>query len=516
MFRTAVYLAFSGILPAASGPGSQWWKHVEVLADDRLEGRGAGTPGHQKAAEYIAGEFEKLGLRPAGTKGWFQNVPFQSRQIDESASSLTLMEDGKEHPLTLGKEAYINVRVDPKPLVTAPLYFVGYGLHAPEMKYDDLEGLDLKGKVAVILTGAPKEWPGSYRAHVQAADVRWEALKKSGAIGIATIAKVPTTPWARSSAARLQPQMTAVMPGQEEESGQQVQIVINPADAELFFAGSGHTFKEILALSDGPAPLPKFALNKTLVAKTTVKRSAVTSPNVVALLPGKKKEYVVVSAHSDHLGMTKSFAGDGIFNGAMDNASGVAAVLEVARLLKNGPLLSRGVLFVAVTGEEKGLQGSRYFAKNPTVPRKRIVADCNLDMFMPLHEFNAITMLGMEESTLGDKGKNVAAEFGLQVIPDPAPEQNRFTRSDQYSFIREGIPALAFKFGYTKGSEQERIQAEWLKVRYHAVGDDLQQPVNKAGAERFTEFLSALVRKIANDKDRPAWKPDSFFIRFAQ
>ena len=212
----------------------------------------------------------------------------------------------------------------------------------------------------------------------------------------------------------------------------------------------------------------------------------------------------------------QTFAGDGIFNGAMDNASGVGAAIEVARKLKAAGPLERSVLFVLVTGEEKGLQGSRFFARNPTVPRKKIIADCNMDMFMPLHELKALTFLGAEESTLGDLARQVAAEFQLPVIPDPIPEQRRFTRSDQYSFIREGIPALAFKFGYAKGSPEEQIQAEWLKTRYHAVSDDLQQPVNKEAAARFIDYLAALVKATANTKQRPAWKPDSFFRRFAR
>lgn len=516
MVRVPVYFLCVALTAHAQSTAERWWSHVTFLADDRLEGRNTGSEGHKLAAQYAAEQFAAIGLQP-GVKGqWFQTVPFDTRQIDETGSSLAIVADGKETKLTLGKEAFISVRTEPRPAVRGQMVFVGYGLQVPEMDYDDLRGVDLKGKLAVIIGGGPRGWPGPLSAHVQNPEVRWAALRKAGAIGVISIPKVQTTPWVRTSAARVQMQMSARMPGMEEERGQQIQVTVNPEHADLFFAGTGHTFAELLKLSDGQTPMPHFALNKELVATAKVKKGSVDSQNVVGVLPGRKKEYVVVSAHIDHTGKMQTFAGDGIFNGAMDNASGVAAVIEVARQLKAAGPLERGVVFVLVTGEEKGLQGSRYFAKLPTVPRKKIIADCNMDMFMPIHELKALTLLGVDESTLGDKAVAVAWEFKLPVIPDPIPEQRRFTRSDQYSFIREGIPALAFKFGYTKGSDEEKLQTEWLRTRYHAVSDDLSQPVNKEAAARFTEYLAALVKKTANDPDKPVWKQTSFFRRFAR
>lgn len=503
---------------APANDGARWWEHVRFLADDKLEGRAAGTPGYQAAADYVAKQMEAAGLRPGANGSWFQNVPFETKKIDESISSLAIIRAGKRIDLTLGKEAYFGLRNDPVPAVLAPMMFIGHGLQVPELGHDDLKGVNLKGKIAVILTGAPRGWPGPISAHSQAAEVRWASLKKAGAIGMISIPRTQTMPWPRAAAARLLPQMSARMPGREEESGQKISVTINPAHADLFLEGTGHTLKELLEIAGKNEPLPKFALQGELDAKMKVDRGSVDSPNVVGILEGrkKKKEFVVVSAHLDHLGTTQSFAGDSIFNGAMDNASGIAALLEVARQLKNGPPLERSVIFLAVTGEEKGLQGSRYFAKLPTVARKAVVADCNMDMFLPLHELKALTLLGVDESTLGDKARAVAAEFGLAVLPDPIPEQNRFIRSDQYSFIREGIPALAFKFGYEKGSPEEKLQAEWLRTRYHAVGDDLEQPVNIPAAGRFVDFLTGLLRKTSNDPDRPVWKQESFFRRFAR
>ncbi|MBM3784681.1 MAG: M20/M25/M40 family metallo-hydrolase [Acidobacteria bacterium] len=495
---------------AAETTGERWWAHVQFLADDRLEGRNAGSAGHEEAARYVADQFRLLGLSPGAGGQWLQQVPFVTRQVDETASSLELVIQGKARPLTLGKEAYFAMRANYQPATRASLVFAGQGLVVPEMNHDDLKGLDLKGKVAVILTGAPSHWPGALAAHVQNNEVRWAAFRKAGAIGLISIPKVQTTPWVRSSAARLQAQMSAVIPGSGAESGPQLSVTFNPDHAALLFEGTGHTFQEVLGLSNENRPLPRFELKKEIAAKVAVKRGELTSPNVVAILPGTGKESVVVSAHLDHIGKTVSFAGDGIFNGAIDNASGVAAMIEVARLLKKKPR-RRSIVFVALTGEEKGLQGSRYFAATSA---RNVVAACNMDMFMPLHELKALTFLGGEESTLGDWAAETAGEFGLQVIPDPAPEQRRFTRSDQYSFVRQGIPALNFKFGYTKGSKEEAVQAEWLKTRYHAVGDDLAQPVNIEGAGRFTEFLAALVDKTSTRKARPVWKRDSFFRRF--
>lgn len=515
----SLLLVCAALTAQAQTTAERWWEHVQFLADDRLEGRNTGSEGHRLAAEYAAEQFAKIGLQPAGTKGWFQPVPFDTRQIDEPASSLSIVSGANETKLTLGKEAYISLRAEPAASVRAPMVFAGYGLSVPKLDYHDLRRLDLKGKIAVIIAGAPKGWPGPLSAHMQSADVRWAALREAGAIGIVMIPKVMTTPWVRASATRIQTQMSARMPGYEAEPDQQIQVVVNPEHADLLFAGTGHTYADLLRLSDGQSPMPHFSLGKELVATVAVKKGSLESQNVVGLLPGKRKknpQYIVVSAHIDHTGKLISFDGDGIFNGAMDNASGVASVIEVARRLKDGPPLKRSVLFVLATGEEKGLQGSRFFAKMPTVPRKQIVADFNLDMFMPIHELKALTVLGVDESTLGDVARKVASEYQLPVVPDPIPEQRRFIRSDQYSFIREGIPALAFKFGYDKGSEEEKLQTEWLKTRYHAVSDDLEQPVNREAAGRFTEYLAAVVARTANQQKRPAWKKDSFFRRFGQ
>ncbi len=315
--------------------------------------------------------------------------------------------------------------------------------------------------------------------------------------------------------------MSLADPAMDETHGMKLLVAVNPARAEKLFQGSGHTFREILDAADSQKPLPHFAMPARLAVKAKVERASVVSDNVVALLPGHdpalKNEYVVFTAHLDHVGVGKPIKGDAIYNGAMDNASGVAAQLDVASLLKEaGTNLRRSVLFVAVTGEEKGLLGSRYFANHPTVAPGSIVANLNVDMFLPLFPLKKLTIYGLDESDLGTDARAVAQSLGIEPQRDLEPKRNIFIRSDQYSFIRRGVPALAFKVGYDKGSREEQVVKEWLRERYHAPSDDLAQPVDKAAAGAFDILMAKLLAHIANRDDRPRWKDTSFFKRFAK
>jgi Zn-dependent M28 family amino/carboxypeptidase len=303
--------------------------------------------------------------------------------------------------------------------------------------------------------------------------------------------------------------------------GQQIAVAMNPARADKLFAGTGHTFTELLALVDSDKPLPTFPLNARLKATTKVERSEVVSQNVAGILrgsdPNRSREYVVLSAHLDHTGVGEPINGDKIYNGAMDNASGIAAILEVANALRDAqPKPARSILFLAVTGEEKGELGSRYFASHPTVPRGSIVANVNTDMFLPLFPLKLLMVLGLDESDLGADIRATAKELGLTVQADPEPQRNRFVRSDQYSFIKLGIPALAMKVGYEENTPEARIAAKWTAERYHAPSDDLDQPVDIAAAEKYVQVLQDLAVRIANRPNRPKWNEASFFRRFSQ
>jgi hypothetical protein len=531
MRHRARWMALGIVMTAASWcahaddapDGRRWWSHVVFLADDALQGRDTGSPGHRKAAEYVAREFQKAGLQPAGTQGYLQPVHLKSRTIDEPNCRLALVRDGVVTPLKLGEDAIIGLRVDPDPAVEAPLVFAGYGLSIPEVGHDDFRGLDARGKLVVYLRGAPPEIPGPLAAHAQSEGERSDALRKAGAIGAVSIAKPKNMdiPWDRAKLARFLPSMALADPSFNESHGLKLTVAINPAHADTILAGSGHSFQEILDAADAGKPLPHFEVPAKLRAAVAVTRADVTSENVVALLPGAdpvlKNEYVVFSAHLDHLGVGKPINGDAIYNGAMDNASGVASLLDVAaRLKESGTSLRRSVVFVAVTGEEKGLLGSKFFARHPSVGQEKIVADINSDMFLPLYPLKRLTVFGIDESDLGAEAIAVAKSMDLAPEPDPEPKRNVFIRSDQYSFIRQGIPALMFKIGYAKGTAEEATFKTWLKERYHAPSDDLNQPVDKTAAATFDLFMTRLLERVANRDARPRWNDSSFFKRFAK
>jgi Zn-dependent M28 family amino/carboxypeptidase len=503
--------------------GQRWWAHVEYLASDKLEGRNTGSEGYRQAAQYVSDQFARWGLKPAGVSGYLQPVRFDVRQIDEPHSTLELVRDGKAEPLQLGEDAEISMRTTPPGAVEAPAVFVGYGLSIPERNYDDLAGLDLRGKIAVYLIGGPPSIPGPLRAHFQSTAERWKAMKKAGVIGLAAISnpRAMDIPWERAVLARFQPAMDLAEPALKATQGQQLGLFINAAHADKLFQGTGHTIEEILAAADAGKPLPHFPLGASIRAKVAAKQWQVESPNVVGLRPGSdprlNSEYVVLSAHLDHLGVGLPIHGDAIYNGAMDNASGVASLLEIARALEDSHAhLKRSVLFLAVTGEEKGLLGSKYFTHHPTVPAERIVADINMDMFLPLFPLRYLEVQGLDESTLGDDIRAVAQAAGVEIQADKEPARNLFIRSDQYNFILMGVPALAFKFGYLNGSPEEKISRDWLHNHYHAPSDDASQPVDLAAAAQFNHIILELAERVANDPQRPAWRSDSFFRRFAK
>ena len=522
MKRTALVAA--ALLASVSTSAQQaeidrWWAHVVYLSDDGLRGRQTGSPEHLKAAEYVAEQFRRAGLKPGAGQGFLQPVEFVTRSVDEPNSSVALVRDGVETPIVLGEEAMLNMRVDHAPSLDAPLAFAGYGLVIPEIGHDDLTGLDLKGKVAVVITGLPPGAEGPVGSHY--AQMRWQGLHAAGAVGTLQILNPvgQDIPWARQMPTRFLPQMALADPSMDDGAGQQLNAPVNPAHAEKLFAGSGHTFAEIVELAKAGKPLPKFALPSRLKARVSVKRTASTSQNVVGILPGTdaalKNEYVVVTAHLDHLGTGTPINGDGIYNGAMDNASGIATLIETAAAAAAGSGFKRSVAFVAVTAEEKGLLGSRYFAQNPTVPARAIVANLNTDMFLPLFPLKSLVVQGIEESDLAADLRAVAGPAGIDVMIDPEPERNAFTRSDQYSFIRRGVPSLSLKVGFTRDSPEHEVVKKWRAERYHSVADDVSQPVDRQAAVDFNRIYAKVVEAVANRPTRPQWNADSFFRRFA-
>ena len=528
----AVLLAISATAqPTSHFDGQTWWNHIKFLADDKLEGRDTGSRGEREAQKYAVEQLQRAGAEPAGVNGFYQPVKFVSRQIVEKDCSLTLIrrdrdrdtDKDKREPLILGEDAIISTRIMPAPDVEAPLVFAGYGLKVPEKNYDDFAGIDVRGKIIVILAGSPSEIPGALASHYQTAAERWKGLRAAGALGIVSLINPAAMeiPWSRIALNRAHPTMDLDYPEFNETEGEKLAVIVNPASAEKFLAGSGHTFEEIAALGKDRKPLPHFPLAVSLAAKTKVEVTKIESANLVAKLPGTdpalKDEYVVLSAHLDHIGIGEPINGDRIYNGAMDNGSGSALVLDMAASFQKNPeRLRRSILLVLVTGEEKGLLGSKYFAAHPTVAPKSIVADVNVDMFLPIVPLKLLTVFGLDESDLGNRAREVAQTIGVRIQPDPEPLRNVFIRSDQYSFILRGVPSVMMGVAPEPGTPEVKIFKDWLTQRYHAPSDDVDQPVDLAAAAKYEEIVRALLINIANGDHRPEWKPDSFFRRYAE
>ena len=507
---------------AAPFDGNSWWSTVKVLADDSYAGRDTGSIGEREAQAYIVARLVQLRLAPAGSDGYYQAVALRTRALIETDSSLALVRDGKEQPLVFGEDALLSTRFPLARTVDAPLAFVGYGLDIPQQQYSDFSDIDVNGKVAVFIAGSPAEVPSAIAAHAQLRAERCKALRKAGAIGFVTLQNPASVEmsWARVALNRLHPSMDLDGVEIDESAGCQLAVVFNHERGQILFEGSGHTLAEIAALATERKPLPHFALLASIRAKAHTVSAQVLSHNVIAKIEGSdpalRDSYVVLSAHIDHLGVGESIDGTPIYNGAMDNGSGSALLLDLARALSASHAKpKRSILFLWVTAEEKGLLGSRYYAEHPTVPASALVADLNVDMFLPIIPLKILTVYGLRDSDLGDRVARVAHDLGLRVQPDPAPERNVFIRSDQYSFMKVGVPSLMLDVGAERGSAEAKVLSEWHAKRYHSPSDDSRQPVNLRSAAVYEDVVQRLLLSVANDPARPKWKPDSAFRQFA-
>jgi Zn-dependent M28 family amino/carboxypeptidase len=503
--------------------GKSWWAHVRYLADDSLEGRDTGSEGLRKAQAYAVEQIQKAGLEPAGTNGFYQPIRFKQYEVDEAKSSLVLVRDNQRQPLSFADDAFISTRATRVSAnLTAHMVFVGYGLKIPEKNLDELARLDLNGKIVVYLAGSPSDIPTALASHYQTAGERWKFLRAAGAIGMISIFNPASMdiPWSRISVNRNHPSMNLADPEFNDTPDLQLGVSFNPAAAEKLFAGSGHTFAEIADLGKDRKPLPHFVMAASLEANAVIQTKALESANIAAKLTGSdpalKNEFVVLSAHIDHVGIGAPINGDRIYNGAMDDGSGSALVMDIAASLKAHPeKLQRSILFLLVTAEEKGLLGSKYFAAHPTVAAKSIVADVNVDMFLPIVPLKILKIEGFEESDLGTRAATIAQSMGIKPIPDPEPLRNAFIRSDQYSFIKQGVPSVKVDVGFELGTPEQKVFKDWLTNRYHAPSDDVNQHVDLQSAASYEEFTRRLLLDTANTPARPRWKPDSFFRRYA-
>jgi len=494
--------------------------HLRFLADDLLEGRGTGTRGHDIAARYVVAHFARLGLKPAGTQAYLQPVPLRQARVVQS----TIVLDGAAGRRALVFERdYVPIPdfLRPRLEVTAPLVLAAFGVTAPERGYDDYRDIDARGKIAVLLTGGPPSFPPAERAHFANWRTKYENAVRHGAVGVLTVrTRDQTFPWDRLVRQWRAGQMRWLDPrGEPGDAFPNLRggALLSDAGAEALFQGAPRSHAEVLAAAEKGTP-PAFDLPSRATIRTVSAHQRLESPNVAALLPGSdprlRDEVVVFTAHLDHLGVGQPVAGDSIYNGALDNASGSAALLEIARAFAELPQPPRrSVLFLAVTGEEMGLLGSDYFAEHPTIPMEQIVANLNLDGLAIIYPLRELVPLGAEHSTLDATVKRAADQLGIELGPDPFPQEVFFVRSDQYSFVRRGVPSLFVFMGLRSdsGVDAPARFREWLATRYHTPQDDLGQPMVIEGGARQAQLNLLVGLAVANADERPAWKAGDFF-----
>ena len=502
---------------------------IRALAADSMAGRGTGAPGYDRAARYVAGRFEAMGLEPGGTAGeWFQTVPLRRSEVIGDSCELWLDAQPSRHYLW-GRDYFMSADpVRERSDVDAELVFAGHGVVAPELHHDDYAGLDVQGKIVVLLSGAPASFPSDPRAYYSSNLVKQRNAAERGAAGIFTVrtdVDEERTPWEQAIRRNRFPAMRWTdARGRPHDVFPQLAIeatLSRPAAADLFQSAYPGGLDSVLARC-GRGGFPRMALRAAARAQRVTRHAGVSSPNVIALLPGADprlaNEVVVYSAHLDHLGIGEPVAGDSIYNGAYDNASGVAILLEVARAFRTLPHPPRRTLaFVALTGEEKGMQGSDYFARFPTV-RGRLVADVNLDMILMLHPFVDVIPFGAEHSSLGGAVRRAARgvpdpRWGREITvrPDPNPAAVVFIRSDQFSFIRQGIPAVFPTSGPGATPEDAAKDRAWLHDHYHQPDDDISQPMDLEAGARFARFCLLLGLDVANASQAPRWNHGDFF-----
>lgn len=500
--------------------------HLEYLASDARKGRMTGTAAYDEAASYVADRFAALGLEPAGEDGWFQNVPLTANRLDLERASVTLHKDDGDSELAWKDDFVMSGdAVRPESTVTADVVFVGFGVHAPDMHYSDYEGIDVKGKIVALFGGAPAAFPHNERAFYSSGRIKADEMVRRGAVGyIGLRSRVDQKryPWeVLTLNAGVQPGMSWInLSGDLADYYEQIEgnSTFNAPTATELFAGSAITFEEALDAADAGRPMSTALGIKVTLSQRTSHEEA-TSANVVGLLRGSDpvlaSEYIVYTAHLDHVGIGTPVDGDDIYNGYYDNAMGVALMLEAARAFAALPVRpARSILFVAVTGEERGLLGSDYFAHYPTVPTEALVANVNLDMPLFLYPLADIIAFGAEHSSLESLIAPAIATEDFLLTPDPIPEEVIFIRSDQYSFVRQGVPAVYLVPGFTSQDpavDGEAAFREHLATHYHRPSDDDSRPLHWDSALRFARANVRIGLQISAAPERPSWNEGDFF-----
>lgn len=497
--------------------------HVGFLASDLLQGRETGSAGYDIAASYVASQFAQLGLKPAGVDGsYFQPVPMLAVRPADEGRFVVRGKDGVPVPLVFGDDVIVGRPFGATELqVSAPMVFVGFGVVAPEHRRDDYKGLNVKGKIVVALQGAPASFQTEERAYYANGRTKRAQAAAHGAAGMVLVylpSDEKRRPFADGKRTWQSWAMTWLKPDgapSDVALGTPLLATVSLAGAEKLFAGAKTTYAEVAEAAAKPkGDPPRFALATKLEATLRTETKPIQSANVAALIEGSdpklKGEVVVLSAHLDHIGVTPPVKGDGINNGALDNAGGIATTLEVARAFQTAAQRPRrSVLFLAVTGEEKGLLGAEYFARNPTVPASSMAANVNLDMPILTYDFLDVVAFGAERSTLAAAVQRAAARNGVALSPDPMPEEGLFTRSDHFRFVEVGVPSTFLMTGFQNGGEAKF--RGFLAGCYHKPCDDLAQAIDYAAGAKFARINYEIAREIADADDRPQWNKGDFF-----
>lgn len=495
--------------------------HVTFLADDLLEGRKTGTRGHEIAARYIASQFALMGLKPGGENGgWYQSVGLAEVSLTGDKPTVTIT-GGKGGAQRLEHGGQVTVRgptAGAEADLSAPLVFAGYGVTDKALGVDDYKGLDVRGKVVVVLNGVPKGMDSEIAAHLTSEQNRFAA--EHGAVGIVrvpTLSAAKVFPWATALQYANDPAITWVAKDGapfDYLHGLKARVSFSQDAAPVLFEGAARTYTQVLAEADRGQRPKGFALKTRADIKAATKVRHFSSPEVIALIEGSdpklKDEYVVLMGHADHLGVKPDAEGDGIYNGALDNAAGVATLLEVAHgFVTSGQRPRRSVLVIANTGEEEGLLGAEFFAHHPTVPADKIVAGVDLDMPLITYDFTDVVAYGAAHSTLDKVFEKAGASMGVKLSPDPTPDEANFVRSDHYALVKAGAPAVMLATGMANGG-----QAAWdkfLKDHYHKPSDDLSQPIVWSAGAKFARFNYLVARDLADADEAPRWYAKDYF-----
>jgi Zn-dependent M28 family amino/carboxypeptidase len=497
---------------------------IAYLADDKLKGRLPGTEGYQMAVDYVVNRLKSLNVKPAGENNtWLQEVKLRKAFTKDAT---ILFNDGQNKHIEIGGGGYV-IYPDPETpniKLSAGLVFAGYGVSEPSLGYDDYAGLDVKGKIVVITRGSPDKFSSSVAAHTMNTTQILKVAAEHGAVGV-IIASTDST-------ARLPNISKGIYSVMDKQGSVAISRIYYSKQVSLFgavdykllnllFQNAGKSIPSVVAqLKAGQSA--SFPLITSVNAAYSSTYQDIISYNVIGKITGSdpelKNTYVVHSAHLDHLGISTPVKGDSIYNGAHDNASGVASVLSIAKIYQNiNEKPKRSVLLVLMTGEEMGDLGSGYFAKYPTVPVGSMVADVNTDMPTIIAPLLSITALGAEHSSLAKQVDEAAGYLGLGVEPDPEPKQARFTRSDQYSFVLQGIPAIHVKYGSktTDGKNNlNEMVAKWRAEYYHKPQDDINGIFDFAAGKKYAQLNFLIGYLIAQDIKRPTWnKGDIFAVR---